>query len=80
MSRTAYKQALIDLPKLLSINNSQFQKYRYAKLDSGVNLKFEKVLILSIYLKCPIEDLYTDLDNLIKKVEDSKNKDFNFLG
>lgn len=74
------KEALKRLPELLKIKERMFQNYLYANIDSKINLKIEQSIILATYLKCRVEDLLTDMESLIRKVEDSKKLDFTFLG
>lgn len=80
LSKKNYQLALINLPELLNVSSRQFKNYMYAKIDSRVNLTSEKLIILAKYLKCSMEDLFTDLESITQKVENSKKTNFKFLG
>jgi mRNA-degrading endonuclease RelE of RelBE toxin-antitoxin system len=57
LPKEQYKQALIELPKLLNISDRQFQNYRYAKKNSKTNMTADKLHLLSKYFNCTMEDL-----------------------
>ena len=80
LSKKEYNVAIIKLPELLNVSSRQFQNYLYAKVGSKTNINSDKLIILAKYLKCSMEDLFTDIESITEKVENSKKTNFNFLG
>ncbi len=81
MSKKNYSKALIKIPELLGISKRQFQNYVYAQIGDNADLNSQKLILIAKYLECPIEELFTDIESIVKKVNNAKGEeiDLSFL-